>query len=223
MRGIINKLITSSVRHVSSTLPWHSRGYFTHDQLRVLTINKKQDNLILRRPVEPVQFPLNGIIKSQIAQMKKFAKSRDDLVGISAPQLGFSHRFICIRIDESIKEMEPDADIVPLTLLINPTYSPIGQEKEKDWEMCFSIPDFTGEVWRYKKIKYNAFDETGNIITGEVNSLHARIIQHEVDHLNGILFNDLIKPGDKLGHNDEMIPFIIQDMHKKRENLRFKF
>ena len=98
-------------------------------------------------------------------------------IGIAAPQIGINKRVIIFETKD-----------IPLTILINPEYEPISHHLVSDWEGCLSLPGMKGLVPRYKYIQYRGYDECGNLIEKTAEDFHARIIQHEVDHLDGILF-----------------------------------
>ena len=97
---------------------------------------------------------------------------------------------------------------MPKTLWINPTYEGIESEgKHADWEACFSVPDMAGFVKRYKKINYTAFDKDGNLVSGSCEGFLARIIQHETDHLNGVLFVDRAEEGNIMSRSARIFIF----------------
>ncbi|MCF6775854.1 peptide deformylase [Thiotrichales bacterium 19X7-9] len=107
-------------------------------------------------------------------------------VGIAAPQIGVNKRVILYGFEKN--ERYPNEKEIPLTVLVNPEYEPINDEMELGMEGCLSVPGLRGMVSRYKHIKFSAFDQTGEKIEQQVSGFHARIIQHEIDHLDGILF-----------------------------------
>ena len=123
-------------------------------------------------------------------------------VGIAAPQIGIFKRIIIFGFDESLRY--PDKEPVPHTVLINPQYTPLDDAKEYDWEGCLSIPGIRAKVPRYKNIMYNGFDINGKAVQAEAHDFAARIIQHECDHLDGILFISLVEDLHDLGFEDEM-------------------
>jgi len=113
-----------------------------------------------------------------------------------------SKRVIIFR-NPDIEEKEK----IKITPLINPIYKPLGDEKENDWEGCLSIPGMQGLVTRYKKIRYTGFDIDGNKIDNEVEGLHARVIQHEIDHLEGILYTERLADKKAFGFEKEIIEY----------------
>lgn len=106
--------------------------------------------------------------------------------GLAAPQIAVSLRIVIFGI--SVNPRYPDAEPVPETILINPEISIIGTERDSAWEGCLSVPHMRGLVPRYSSIKYRGYDVDGNLIEREAHGFHARVVQHEVDHLDGILY-----------------------------------
>ena len=123
-------------------------------------------------------------------------------IGLAAPQVHVSKRILIFR-NPDIEEKEK----IQITPLINPTFEAIGDEVEDDWEGCLSIPRMQGLVRRFKKIKYSGFDLEGNQITNQVEGLHARVIQHEIDHLDGILYIQRLADNKAFGFEKEIIEF----------------
>ena len=124
--------------------------------------------------------------------------------GIAAPQIGVSQQVVIFGIDHNPRY--PEAEAVPFTVLINPTLEPIGEEMEDGWEGCLSVPGMRGEVPRYKQLRYRGFDEKGRPIDRTVSDFHARVVQHECDHLIGILYPMRIKDFRKFGFTDTLFP-----------------
>ena len=106
--------------------------------------------------------------------------------GIAAPQIGCFLRIFVIEVDQL--ERYPDVEAIPLTVLINPEYETLTERQEEGWEGCLSIPGYQGLVPRYTDIRYRGFARDGQLLEREVSGFHARAIQHENDHLDGILF-----------------------------------
>ncbi len=120
-------------------------------------------------------------------------------IGLAAPQVHISKRIIVFR-NPDIEEL----DKINITPLINPIFEPLGNEKEDDWEGCLSIPQMQGLVRRFKKIKYHGYDLTGKKIENEAEGLHARVIQHEIDHLDGILYTKRLADQKAFGFENEI-------------------
>ena len=123
-------------------------------------------------------------------------------IGLAAPQVHLSHRLFIYR-NPDIEE----GDKIKVSVLINPVIENISDETEDNWEGCLSIPGMSGLVRRFKKIKYSAIDLKGKTVSGEVDGLHARVIQHEFDHLNGILYTSRLADKRAFGYTEEIEKF----------------
>lgn len=129
--------------------------------------------------------------------------------GIAAPQIGVNSRVVIFGHSEEDNTENPryeDADKVPYTVLINPTLTPLSDEMHSDWEGCLSVPNMRGIVPRYKHLRYTGFDQYGNPIDRTVSGFHARVVQHECDHLDGILYPMRIKDLKDFGYLDVFFP-----------------
>jgi peptide deformylase len=123
-------------------------------------------------------------------------------VGLAAPQIGINKRLLVFGMEKS---PYPDRESVPYTTLINPTIEFLTEETEEAYEGCISVGALRGKVPRKTKIYYTGYDIEGNIIEREVSGFHARVVQHEYDHLDGIIFLDRMKDFSSLGFHDELI------------------
>ena len=124
--------------------------------------------------------------------------------GIAAPQIGVSQQVVIFGFKSNPRY--PDAEAGPFTVLINPTLEPIGTELEDGWEGCLSVPGMRGIVPRYKQLRYAGFDEKGQRIDRTVSDFHARVVQHECDHLQGLLYPMRIKDFRTFGFVDTLFP-----------------
>jgi peptide deformylase len=122
--------------------------------------------------------------------------------GLAAPQIGVGLRVVIFGVHANPRY--PDAEEVPDTVLINPMITPQSQEMEEDWEGCLSVPGLRGVVPRYRRIRYTGFDEKGHRIDRSAQGFHARVVQHECDHLDGILYPMRIKDFSKFGFVDAL-------------------
>lgn len=154
---------------------------------------------ILRKQGETLSFPLSAedlhVVETLVA---KFDQEKT-IAGLAAPQIGFSKRIIVFAAPDEpeLRKWRKDLiDTMPKTVWINATYTSVGTEMATDYEACFSIGDFAAPVERPKTIKYTAYTPEGHFIEGTVTGFLARLIQHEVDHTNGILFIDKVKKED---------------------------
>lgn len=160
----------------------------------------KERRSVLTRPAQEVRFPLS----EEDAEVVKILEAKFDdegnCAGLAAPQIGFSKQIIVFAApaDPLIKKWRPDfSQTMPKTIWLNPSYEPFGDEQHEDYEGCFSVDDLAGRVKRYKKIKYSAYTPDGTRVTGIAEGFLARIIQHETDHVKGILFTSYVSE-DKL-------------------------
>ncbi|HMV11717.1 MAG: peptide deformylase [Nitrosomonas sp.] len=124
--------------------------------------------------------------------------------GLAAPQIGVSLQVVIFGVDYNPRY--PDAETVPYTILINPKITPLSKKMEEDWEGCLSVPGMRGKVPRYTKIRYQGVDQHGNPIDRSVEGFHARVVQHECDHLIGILYPMRIRDFRQFGFTDVLFP-----------------
>jgi len=124
--------------------------------------------------------------------------------GLAAPQVGVSLRVVIFEVTHNPRY--PDAGEVPYTVLINPELTPLGDETEDGWEGCLSVPGLRGLVPRYRRLRYRGYDANGVPIDRSVEGFHARVVQHEVDHLDGILYPMRLRSLHDLGYEDTLFP-----------------
>lgn len=152
-------------------------------------------NTSIRMKSKTINFPLSQEDKRDIDIVVRKFDNEKNMSGLAAPQIGITKRIIIFAVpdDPELKKWRPDLiQTMPKTLWLNPSYEPIGDLMHEDYEGCFSVKDTAGLVKRFKKISYKAFSIDGRIIEGKAEGFLARVIQHEVDHLDGKLFIDLI-------------------------------
>ena len=154
--------------------------------------------LEVAKPVEKFNTSeLDSIIEDMIDTMRE-----NDGAGLAAPQIGLGMQLVIFGFDSN--ERYPEADQVPFTVLINPVITPVGDEEEDGWEGCLSVPGLMGVVPRFKKIRYQGKDQHGNEIDREVDGFHARVVQHECDHLIGKLYPMRIRDFSQFGYLDTL-------------------
>ena len=124
--------------------------------------------------------------------------------GLAAPQIGVGLRVVIFGVHANPRY--PDVEEVPDTVLINPVLTPLSEEIEDGWEGCLSVPGMRGVVPRWKRLRYTGFDEHGKPFEREVGDFHARVVQHEVDHLDGILYPMRIRDFTRFGFNEALFP-----------------
>jgi peptide deformylase len=158
---------------------------------------------VLREKSRPVEKVPSAELKALVADMKDTMKAQDG-AGLAAPQIGVSQRVVIFGVDHNPRY--PDAEPVPFTVLVNPKLTFLTREVESDWEGCLSVPGMRGVVPRYTKLRYTGFDEEGNPIDRVAEGFHARVVQHEVDHLDGILYPQRMTDMSTFGFTKELFP-----------------
>lgn len=154
--------------------------------------------LLQSEPVHEFDTPeLHAFIKDMFDTMNSF-----NGVGIAAPQIGINKRIIIFSVNKNPRY--PYAEFVPTTILINPQIIFLDHEMEDGWEGCLSVPGIRGLVPRYLNLKYQGYDPLGNLIEREAHNFHARVLQHECDHLDGVLFPRRIKDLTMIGFEEEV-------------------
>jgi peptide deformylase len=124
--------------------------------------------------------------------------------GLAAPQIGVNLQLVIFGFKNNVRY--PDAPAVPETVLINPVLRPLSDEIEDGWEGCLSVPGLRGVVPRWTSLHYEGFDQSGAAISRDVDGFHARVVQHECDHLNGILYPMRIKDFTRFGYTEVLFP-----------------
>ena len=125
--------------------------------------------------------------------------------GLAAPQIGVDLQLVIFGTDE-VNPRYPNAPLVPRTVLLNPVITPLRAAQEEDWEGCLSVPGLRGMVPRYTHIKYTGFDQYGDVIDRTVEGFHARVVQHECDHLIGKLYPMRIRDFSQFGFTSVLFP-----------------
>lgn len=152
------------------------------------------------RPVEAFDTPkLRAMIVDLFDTMQA-----EGGVGIAAPQIGVDLAVVIFGFEHS--ERYPEAPSVPLTILLNPVITPIGDEMEDSWEGCLSVPGLRGVVPRFRHIRYSGVDPKGQPIEREAEGFHARVVQHECDHLFGTLYPMRVKDFSRFGYTEVLFP-----------------
>ena len=152
------------------------------------------------RPVERFDTPeLHALIADLHDTMEAL-----DGAGLAAPQIGVLSQAVIFGVKRNPRY--PDAEEVPYTVLINPMLTATGKDIEEGWEGCLSVPGMRGLVPRYRQLRYQGYDQYGNAIDRTVSDFHARVVQHECDHLLGILYPMRIRDLRNFGFNEELFP-----------------
>lgn len=161
---------------------------------------------LLFKVAEPVSEFGTDELKQLIADMFDTMAAAGG-VGLAAPQIGVDLQLVIFGFDKS--ERYPEVGSVPQTILINPVITPLGGDEELGWEGCLSVPGLRGEVPRYSRIRYQGFDPDGNPVDRTVDGFHARVVQHECDHLIGRLFPSRIRDFARFGFTDVLFPELV--------------
>ncbi|MCW9034426.1 MAG: peptide deformylase [Rhodospirillales bacterium] len=166
---------------------------------------------VLKRRAEEVDNPSAPEIASLVEDMVDTMIDSGG-VGLAAPQVHVSKQLVIFHVplartvDERYKDagLDEDEGKVPLTVMINPVIEPLGEDKAVAFEGCLSIPDMTGAVSRHTHIRYRYTDLEGRLVEGEAKGFHARVIQHECDHLEGVLYPQRIEDMTTFGFSEEI-------------------
>jgi len=153
----------------------------------------------LLQVAQPVaEFDTPGL-RELITDMKETLVANDG-AGLAAPQIGVGLRVVMFGFETNARY--PEVGPIPFTVLINPILTPLSDEIEEGWEGCLSVPGLRGRVPRFSRLRYTGFDETGAPIDRTVEGFHARVVQHECDHLDGILYPMRMKDMSRFGFTD---------------------
>lgn len=157
---------------------------------------------VLRVPAQPLMFPLSVDDQESVRILEAKFDQEENCAGLAAPQIGIGKRIIVFAVpdDPKLKAWRSDlTQAMPKTIWINPSYEPLDNDHQHtDYEGCFSVLDLAGPVSRFMKIQYKAFTPEGAFVEGVAEGFLARVIQHEVGHLNGLCFIDLVEEGELL-------------------------
>jgi peptide deformylase len=176
--------------------------------MAIRSILKMGDPLLLRDSI-PIQIhQIQSIeIQTLIDDMLETMYSRNG-AGLAAPQVGVNKQIVVFGFEKNIRY--PDAEPIEQTIIINPTITIIDHHEEEDWEGCLSVPGIRAKVPRYKHIRYQGYDRTGKPIDRTVQGFHARVVQHECDHLVGTLFPMRVKDFSNFGFTEVLFPSMAQ-------------
>jgi peptide deformylase len=175
--------------------------------MTVREILKMGDARLLRvaQPVREFGTPeLRALIEDMFDTM-----AAADGAGLAAPQIGVDLQLVIFGFERN--ERYPDAPPVPQTVLINPVITPQGEAMEEGWEGCLSVPGLRGVVPRHARIRYAGFDAEGRSIEREAEGFHARVVQHECDHLMGVLYPMRVRDFSRFGFTSVLFPGLDED------------
>ncbi len=160
------------------------------------------DERLLRRSDEVARFGTPEL--AELLQDMRDTMAHLNGAGLAAPQIGVNLRVVIFGVTANPRY--PDAEEVPDTVLINPVLEPLAEETEEGWEGCLSVPGMRGWVPRWTRLRYSGLDEQGQRFERSVSGFHARVVQHECDHLDGILYPMRIRDLSKFGFNEALFP-----------------
>jgi peptide deformylase len=169
--------------------------------MAVLPVLRMGNPVLLKHASEITAFgtpELHQLIMDMLETM-----AAENGAGLAAPQVGHSLRLVVFGFEDNPRY--PDAEQVPRTVLINPVITPLGDAMEDGWEGCLSVPGMRGLVPRYRDIEYSGFDPSGKPIRITASGFHARVVQHECDHLDGILYPQRMADLSHFGYIDELL------------------
>lgn len=158
---------------------------------------------VLRRIAETVEDPTSPEVAALVLDLIETMRQAGG-VGLAAPQIGVGKRVLIFEVPASRLSETEAAHAVPLTVLVNPVVEPLGEEMEEGWEGCLSLPGMAGFVPRYRRVRYHGVTPEGEAVVREASGYHARVIQHEADHLDGVLYPMRMRDLAAFGYIDEM-------------------
>lgn len=171
--------------------------------MAICEILKMGDPRLLRVAAKVTQFHTNAL--------QALVKDLEDTMiaangaGLAAPQIGVDLQVVIFGSGE-LNPRYPEAPVVPRTVLINPVLTPLSDEEEEGWEGCLSVPGLRGVVPRFKRLRYQGFNEAGHPIDRTVEGFHARVVQHECDHLLGVLYPMRVRDFSRFGYTEVLFP-----------------
>ncbi|MGA0610978.1 peptide deformylase [Caldimonas sp. KR1-144] len=170
--------------------------------MTIRQILKMGDERLLRvaKPVEAFDTPVLHALVQDLFDTMEAAHG----AGLAAPQIGVDLQVVIFGFTKN--ERYPDAPAVPRTVLINPTITPLAEDEEEGWEGCLSVPGLRAMVPRWSKIRYTGFDPQGEPIDRDAEGFHARVVQHECDHLIGKLYPMRVRDFTKFGFTEVLFP-----------------
>jgi len=160
------------------------------------------DPRLLERAREVSEFG-SAALEALLQDMRDTMKAQNG-AGLAAPQIGVGQRVVIFGVEHNPRY--PDAEPVPYTELLNPVITPLTDELEDGWEGCLSVPGLRGVVPRWTRIRYTGVDPRGRLIDREVSGFHARVVQHETDHLDGILYPMRVRDFSRFGFTEVLFP-----------------
>ena len=186
--------------------------------LNIVTVEQSEYRHVLKEPAKTVQFPLSMEDKALIASMKSTLNGLGG-VGLAAPQVNVSRRIIALYIPDEARLLRDGVnDLYPMHIMINPSFEPVaGSAVHYDFEGCYSVSSKAGKVPRYEQIKIHYYDESGTSHEQIEHGFYARVLQHEIDHLNGFLIIDRLTPDCVQGTVQEMMSLRRSELSEEKK------
>lgn len=184
----------------------------------IITVEQTGRNSVLTKPSISVAFPLSPTDSQLINDMQTLLYELEG-VGLAAPQVNYNKAIIAIYIPESAMLLRNNAKIKPMQIYINPKYEALSNTKETDFEGCYSVESTYGKVLRYQTIKVTYQDIHGVVHTEIASDFYARVLQHEIDHVNGLLITDRLTPDCIQGTFPEMLKSRRKELPKDKREL----
>jgi len=160
------------------------------------------DPRLLQRSREVERFGTHEL-QALLQDMRDTMRAQNG-AGLAAPQIGIGLRVVIFGVERNPRY--PEAEPVPYTEIVNPVLTPLTDELEEGWEGCLSVPGLRGVVARFKRLRYEGYTPTGEPIVREVEGFHARVAQHECDHLDGILYPMRVQDWSRFGFTEVLFP-----------------
>jgi peptide deformylase len=184
------------------------RGYtrWNTNRLQNMPIHEilKMGDPRLLRVAQPVTTFGTPELRTLVADMLETMAAANG-AGLAAPQIGVDLQLVIFG-SGAVNPRYPDAPVVPRTVLLNPVITPLSELEEEGWEGCLSVPGLRAVVPRWSRIRYQGFDVEGRAIDREADGFHARVVQHECDHLNGVLYPMRVRDFSRFGFNAVLFP-----------------
>jgi peptide deformylase len=173
----------------------------------------KLGNPILKKVSDPVCSQDLGALRPIVSDMLETLDHLGERIGLAAPQVFIQKRFFIYRIPikKHNRYQVDEMHSIPLTVVINPSLTPLGHEKNTGWEACISVPGYMGQVERYTHIQLDFTTIEGQKVCLQASGFHARVLQHEYDHLDGICYTERMKDFSSLGTEEEILASFILD------------
>lgn len=189
-----------------------------HTDTPIFHLDNSEHRMVLQKVAQNIQFPLSAHIKNVVTRMKEKLLEING-VGLAAPQIGEDLSIISINITENQAKIREHAHEVPMAVLFNPRYEGLGEPITEDWEACFSVNNLMGKVPRYYRIRYFAHDENGATINTVAEGFLARVLQHEIDHVNGILIIDRLREDSIRGPMNDMMALRMAELSPEKKTI----